>query len=640
MSLGYSRLNSVLGDNTDTLQDGQFAAKVKNLIAQKVALEASAVGKAAKTERGGVKSLAAVTDDDNSVSDKAVCSIATNNLKGVELEKQIDASTQADIETLTGGAVTNGQLTAMILQGNVEGVQQAMTLVLNANESQVQEAAKEVTTVESVITTAVTTPPDQAVAAQAQTQVTDLSKNLNLNFGNQNAFGSIGASFGNILGALSANLTNSKDYVGVGTQIADATSSYTDPVSGEISQDNIVNSDGNTNLSTVVDKGSSVVETSPTDKAFDVLENAALWKGALTIGYQGDATGGMDRRDRDYAGLYDQYHFEIISSFEEFEADFAAGQFERELTHMQVSHIGAPSDFEVSMPYLQEIITDKQAIKYKEKAAGYEDLADLGMNIHYYIKKDGRVYRGRPITLDPAPFVKWYKGAVRIVFEAGSTQPQKNKNYTDYYSADSITPDQWKAFDYACLAFLRVVPGGEIVSWDKVNPDKEPNPGFDAQDYVKTKFNKETIYDTEDFEKENPWSAAEMVERPAKSVVVIDDDPTKPPTVNDLKKLSDEINKIDPSTGKIKDYTADEVRDLQKQYDDAIDRMKQTQRSKDGLYTPAIINQGSGLLGSLSGTGTNLTNSIDSFLKTGASIRNGLIDQGYTYNPITKEWTK
>jgi N-acetylmuramoyl-L-alanine amidase len=184
--------------------------------------------------------------------------------------------------------------------------------------------------------------------------------------------------------------------------------------------------------------------------------------------------------------------FSYVSSYEELEAEMK--QASREITEV-VTHW-----------------TDT----YSNKNIGSEELHDmhnaLGLNgiaYHYVIRRDGSLQRGRPLknTGQHAPVNDHDKYSIGIAFVGGYNCPTGTPNPEAYLSAQSLTRSQMNTFEMFCRAFYSSRPGGQILGHNDIDL-KENDPGFDVIEYVKTVFNKHSVFT--DTLSQGPLSAAEL----------------------------------------------------------------------------------------------------------------------------------
>lgn len=186
--------------------------------------------------------------------------------------------------------------------------------------------------------------------------------------------------------------------------------------------------------------------------------------------------------------------FSYVSSYEELEAEMK--QASREITEV-VAHW-----------------TDT----YTNKNIGSEELHDihnaLGLNgiaYHYVIRRDGSLQRGRPlkITGQHAAVNGHDKYSIGIAFVGGYNCPTGTPNPEAYLSAKSLTRSQMNTFEMFCKAFYSSRPGGQILGHNDIDL-KENDPGFDVIEYVKTVFNKHSVFT--DTLSQGPFSPAELNE--------------------------------------------------------------------------------------------------------------------------------
>ena len=62
-----------------------------------------------------------------------------------------------------------------------------------------------------------------------------------------------------------------------------------------------------------------------------------------------------------------------------------------------------------------------------------------------------------------------------------------------FLSSDSFTSEQWNTYSMFVESFYSVWPGGQAWGHNDTS-DTKIDPGFDVQQYVYNKFNKENIY--------------------------------------------------------------------------------------------------------------------------------------------------
>ena len=125
---------------------------------------------------------------------------------------------------------------------------------------------------------------------------------------------------------------------------------------------------------------------------------------------------------------------------------------------------------------------------------------DTGIPIHYIIKKNGNIQRGRPINIigdhssgktEGEHFHNKY--SIGIAFAAGYNCSSDTPNPESFLNAESITSAQWETFDLFMEAFYQVYPGGQAWGSNDIYKGDIVGPGFSVPSYVKQKFQKNNI---------------------------------------------------------------------------------------------------------------------------------------------------
>jgi N-acetylmuramoyl-L-alanine amidase len=187
--------------------------------------------------------------------------------------------------------------------------------------------------------------------------------------------------------------------------------------------------------------------------------------------------------------------FTVINSEEELEAELAS--IKREITEVVVDWSATPI-----------VCGDFQA-KHLNKLS--QRLYKEPIRYHYVIQKNGTLQRGRPIeellgniAIAGSQHTQYSIGVVMI----GGTKSAEASD-TDYnnYSAETLTPEQYKTLEKILKKFYQVYPSGQVFGrqdYDKdfnifslsINGNKGlPGPGFDLSEFVANKFGKTNIHD-------------------------------------------------------------------------------------------------------------------------------------------------
>ena len=117
-----------------------------------------------------------------------------------------------------------------------------------------------------------------------------------------------------------------------------------------------------------------------------------------------------------------------------------------------------------------------------------------GCSYHYIVKRNGIIERGRPVGIQGAHTLRGHnRYSIGISFVAGYNCASGTPSPNRYVSADSITTEQFQAFDHWARAFYQVYPAGQAFGHNDTDPGRKPDPGFDVPEYCRTKFGKQNI---------------------------------------------------------------------------------------------------------------------------------------------------
>ena len=128
-----------------------------------------------------------------------------------------------------------------------------------------------------------------------------------------------------------------------------------------------------------------------------------------------------------------------------------------------------------------------------------------GCGYHYVIQRDGKLQRGRPLNIKGAHAKKHGHNSysIGIAFVGGFNCPSGTPNPERFTTSDSFTEEQWNTYAMFVESFYTVWPGGQAWGHNDTTDQGKIDPGFDVQQYVYNKFNKENIY----ADGQNPGSA-------------------------------------------------------------------------------------------------------------------------------------
>ena len=136
-----------------------------------------------------------------------------------------------------------------------------------------------------------------------------------------------------------------------------------------------------------------------------------------------------------------------------------------------------------------------QNIDAEDVHAWHLDRNFSGCGYHYIIQRDGKLQRGRPLNIKGAHAKKFGHNSysIGLAFAGGFNCPSGTPNPEKFTSSDSFTEEQWNTYAMFVESFYTVWPGGQAWGHSDTDPGKI-DPGFDVQQYVYNKFNKENIY--------------------------------------------------------------------------------------------------------------------------------------------------
>ena len=119
-----------------------------------------------------------------------------------------------------------------------------------------------------------------------------------------------------------------------------------------------------------------------------------------------------------------------------------------------------------------------------------------GCGYHYIILRDGKLQRGRPLNIRGA-HSKAYghnKYSIGVAFAGGFNCPTGTPNPERFLSSDSFNIAQLSTYAMFVESFYTVWPGGQAWGHNDTTDQGKIDPGFDVQQYVYNKFNKENIF--------------------------------------------------------------------------------------------------------------------------------------------------
>jgi len=606
--------NLLVGTSTNELKGTAFDAQLDRL-----AVEATKIGEKIGTDLGGFISLAEDAKENLEANDEPIVSIVTEKVDGVTTKKI--SVKETEIATLTGTTdAGGGLLNIAITTGNPKGIEKVLKEVFTAKESQIKQNLKNVSPVENRVEEAVKKDIATEVSNESQKINQKAMRDLGLPFGSNSelGFGNLGSSFGNILGGVLGKIRE----VGTSSKIGEVVGGF--PESVQIptgtTVDNIIEANGNTNVSKIVSKNRNLNKNVKTSApTYQVTRNPGTFNGTLTPS---------------------TYKFERVDNAEELELELRTSP--REITACVVDWSETYTNNNLDANLVHKVQLGRILEKYGSQFAiqlGIEG----GIQFHYVIMRDGTIERGRPLSIEAGGFNPWAKRSVYVGFVAGYNAPEGTPNPNLYRSSESITPEQWKSFDIFLDQFYKAVPAGEVVGkTDLLDVGVNDAPGFDVRSYLKTKYKKTSIYPdavlrTTTQPKTKTESVNSLPNETAKSSLP---PIAQLPKVKDALKNKDKV--FDVATGKIKLPTEEELETAKSDFKTLVSQTGLLSRDQQSFFDNSIESLNLGSLKRAAATvennellkGLNLnTDKID-------IARNDLLNNGFSFDETLNDWSK
>jgi len=113
-----------------------------------------------------------------------------------------------------------------------------------------------------------------------------------------------------------------------------------------------------------------------------------------------------------------------------------------------------------------------------------------GCGYHVIIKRDGTLQRGRPLNRGGAHDINNNRNFLGFCFIGGinETSRRAKKPYWRYAGPESLTIQQFAAYDKLMRTFHKVFPYGQVAGHYMTSNDGKVDPGFDVPEYSFTKF--------------------------------------------------------------------------------------------------------------------------------------------------------
>lgn len=599
--------------------------EVQISINQTVASEGSVLNVTVGNEKDGFTSLTAATTKGTANEGPSIA-IMGANIKQGNVTKTVSAT--AKLSSVTGGTTgTTAVLNETIVQASPKGISKALTTTVGLNSTQVQAAISESSPIPSLAAAAVKVEveeggPAKKAAVTVQAASVKVSVENGQSFGSVNPFGSIGSSFGNVLGQVVANTTGIGSYKNPLLDLpVSASSTVIDRVGDVVKTPNLINGNGTTNLTKSITKSK--------------LENVNIKRlpntvkpGQRTNGYKGITTklrgynpGRIDEQkypdliyelklEGQRAGVNEggSYYIPFMNNQSEIEAEYRA--IERPITTLVVRHWRKP----LKRRYDAEeahISWRKAMIKKFGAEAVNAAPFDYLFPGHFYITDYAALNLITPFEHEISRF------------ESGERIPTIPNSITVYMDGCDdpdflINREQFHCLFFVIQKFLKVFPGGEVLGYSDFAKDKEKYrnvPFFDVRELTRKTFRKPSV--TEENKPAVVPAPADLADATPKNVVIPKRTPNVRPNISSVAVTQNRIANP-PSSITAQNYTTSQL--------DALSLIKQR---KDAVNI-ADLSTGSGLTSSLGSvanlnSGTSLSSALLGTISS--SLGGGVIGQ-------------
>lgn len=575
------------------------------------ATEGSKIGLKINETAGGFQSLTVTTNEGETVTVEPTVALMTNSIDGDGIKVTKTSGNKSEITTLTGKPTSDGFLATVVTHGSPKAIEKTIRARVTTDNNVIKTKISETSVNPTVAAEKVNVDVSKEVVVDVK-QVTDNANRLLANpfgaigelFSGSNAksekiVGSAGNPFANILGNLAGVLSGTLQPTSFPTvttrSISEISKVETNPLNGSLETIPIIKANGDTNLNQVVNKSTlTSSDIKPTDEPVDLSRGLPGWQGNST-------------RKESYKNL-----FTYVNTVEELEAELRAAIIDRPMTAIWVNSTRTGKNQDVKV----EDIMDRVVRGYNDtlaqyrakglqitpslaarlKSAGYYD----GPTMHYLIRRDGSIQRGRPLRIrvaeDTKRFGGWAQRTLAVEFVGGLNADAPFKNNIDkklLIDQASYTPEQWKSFENICKVFRKVVPGGEAFTNDEYSGTDVLVTGFSARDWTNSRFGWETLYigdndlSTRYKNKLGPFEMEEISKylpsKVAKPTVTPVE--TKPAPAPKPEKVADVKTGKPPVKTKEQDLTDEErLRQIEEEIDELVKENNKLMKEKGPLY--------------------------------------------------------
>ena len=386
----------------------------------------------------------------------------------------VNDSDDSDINLITGTRSKAGRLNTVIGSGSPQAVGQSLATVTNVNASTyrnelktiaVEDAKSSVNDIDNIIDKGV----DEHVGLS--TSILSFNTAFNNNIGTPtnslfaNCILNIQTGIFPIIDEVAPNISQSNKDEAVRLLLADRkreASQLLEKNSKKFNATQIQEKIQQVDVSqkNILDAATEKAIGKKTTQDYEIAAGEAKWQGEKTP---------VDKS---------KYTFDIVGSKEELITEFRESP--RDITEF-VTHWTATFQ--------------NQYIGAEDVHQWHLDREFSGCGYHYLILRDGKLQRGRPLNIRGAhaKLNGHNKFSIGLAFVGGFNCPTGTPNPDKFTSSDSFTDEQWNTYAMFVESFYTVFPGGQ--AWGHIDTDPgKIDPGFDVQQYVYNKFNKENIF--------------------------------------------------------------------------------------------------------------------------------------------------
>ena len=396
-------------------------------------------------------------------------------LEDVIAATNVQDSDDSDINLITGKRSQSGRLNTVIASGTPQAVGQSLATVTNTNASTyknelstiaVDDAKSSVKDIDNIIDNGV----DNHVGLS--TSISNFNSSFNNIIGSPtdsllaNCILNIKIGLFPIIDEVAPNISKNDKNIVVRLLLADRKREATELLEKNSAKFNATQieqkvSQVDVSQKSILDEASERAVGKKTTPDYDITQQEKAWAGNDT------PTNG------------NAYTFDIVGSKEELITEF------RE----------SPRDITEFITHWTGTFTN-QNIGAKDVHSWHLDRNFSGCGYHYVIQRDGKLQRGRPLNIKGAHSKAYGHNtySIGVAFAGGFNCPSGTKNPDKFLSSDSFTEEQWNTYAMFVESFYTVWPAGQAWGHNDTTDQGKIDPGFDVQQYVYNKFNKENIH--------------------------------------------------------------------------------------------------------------------------------------------------